>query len=387
MDAFEYLEPEDHSAKLRYYHDHYYKEPAWNIDPNYLGNEIILDLKELSVEIVESGPFRTVVCVTEILNRETKNIIKKFYIVRKGVPYLEISVRFDWNEPHFMVKMGFSPSDMIRKGSVLAIDSAYSLKTAQFKPSNPADVVRIEKTCQKFIDLSDTFKSGEINGEGYGLAVLTFDKYGFSHLDNQIQLTLLRTPEYPKPTAVEKFNWEVPEIEKKLGVEYPNSDVGYTFTRLGLFPHKGDWRSVVKISKEFNTDELYHLDTNIDQGSESNVLPNKLENGITISSDHVNIAAIKAPEDGTKGIVIRLYEMYGFPENKFTLSIPTEYAIERADVVNILEQKNGGGDLHSGESVGKINRDIKILDSTNDGAILSLGINPFEIRTLKIVFR
>ncbi|MHC1592267.1 MAG: glycoside hydrolase family 38 N-terminal domain-containing protein [Candidatus Helarchaeales archaeon] len=410
------------SAKLRYFLDDHPKEPAWNIDPDYLTKELTQEAQLKKVEIIEHNKIRAVIRARELFKN---SIIDKFFVIRENVPYIEIGIKFQWNNPKIMIKIEFCPSFI---GEKIISDTAYAINSAKFCPIEPQDKVRVEKPCQKFIDLSinndrliTNSKGNELEGnelEGNGLTIITYDKYGFSHLDKKIQLTLLRTPKFPAPTPVitektSEINREIPraipKIDKDLADKYPFIDIGTSFTRLAVLPHKGNWKNAVKSAHEFNTGIYYNITTDISSVIEYNNKNNTIADitqlnsdqitSITIEPANVMVSAIKFAEDllekekkqnnnASVPLIIRVYEMYGIANSNVKIRIHTNKRIKSAFFTDICELYIPNSKAKKSEFISDNQKCLTFnrfqKNKLGEGWALNFEIQAFQLYTIRI---
>lgn len=226
---------------------------------------------------------------------------------------IEFEWSVDWHESEKMLKVRFP----------INVHSASATYEIQFgaieRPTHYAtfyDLARYEVPGQKWADLSE---------HGFGVAVLTESKYGYSTFANEMRISLLRAPKSPDPVA----------------------DMGQHRFQYAIYPHEGSWQDsgVVAEAFDFNLpllwtsaaiDHLFALDT-----------PN-------LVLDTVKIA------EREDAIVLRLYEAHG-ARGRARLTI----GLDAGSVVcaNLLEEET--------------EKSVRL-----DGSMIELDYRPFEIITL-----
>jgi alpha-mannosidase len=156
------------------------------------------------------------------------------------------------------------------------------------------DLARYEVPAHRFADLSE---------HGFGVALLSESKYGFSTFANTMRMTLLRSARHPDPTA----------------------DLGHHAFAYALMPHAGDWREggVVAEAARFNAPALFAA------GSAG---PRSLAN--VVDDPNLVLDTIKRAEDGN-GIVLRLYECHGA---RGVAKLHVQLPFTSATFCNILEE-------------------------------------------------
>ncbi|KAJ3191901.1 Glycoside hydrolase, 38 vacuolar alpha mannosidase, partial [Dinochytrium kinnereticum] len=170
------------------------------------------------------------------------------------------------------------------------------------------DLAKFEVFGHKFVDLSE---------HGYGVALLSDSKYGYSVKGNIMRMTLLRSPKAPDA----------------------NCDMGEHSIRFALYPHTGAFLSsdVVQTAYQFNVPALIRSSSKI-QRTPTMPLP-KSEEFFTLDTPNVVLDTVKIAEDprpksGGRDVVIRLYEAYG---GRSEVTLSTKFKIKEAHFCNILE--------------------------------------------------
>ena len=82
---------------------------------------------------------------------------------------------------------------------------------------------------------------------------------------------------------------------------------------------------------------------------------------LTLEGEGAVVEAVKQAEDGT-GTVVRLYECFG---GRRTVTLKPGFACERAEIVNILEEKNADAAFKEGK--------------------ITYTLNPYQILTVKFI--
>ena len=135
--------------------------------------------------------------------------------------------------------------------------------------STSHDLARFEVPGHRFADLSE---------HGFGVALLTDCKYGYSTYGNEMRISLLRAPKVPDPEA----------------------DMGRHEFAYAVMPHAGGWRDagVVGEAARFETPLRW--------------APGAAEPGSLFSVDDPNLVldTVKRAED-SDALVLRLYEAHG----------------------------------------------------------------------------
>ena len=131
------------------------------------------------------------------------------------------------------------------------------------------DLARYEVPGHRFADLSE---------HGYGVALLTDCKYGYSTFGNEMRISLLRSPTSPDPEA----------------------DQGRHRFAYAMMPHAGGWREAGVVA------EAARFETRLRWA------PGTLAAGSWVACDDANLVldTVKLAED-SDALVLRLYEAHG----------------------------------------------------------------------------
>ena len=185
---------------------------------------------------------------------------------------------------------------------------------------------QFEIAAHKWIDLSQP---------DYGVALMNDCKYGHNVEGNVIDINLLRSPNWPDPTA---------------------DRAQHVFT-YSIFPHEGDHIQGKVIQN------AYELNVPVDMravASHEGTISSQWS-FVSIDCENVIVSAVKKAENG-KGTIVRMYESYG---QKNGAEITFGLDIKQAFLINLIEE------------------DIKEL-AVNSNAI-TIAFKPFEIQTIRIL--
>jgi alpha-mannosidase len=204
---------------------------------------------------------------------------------------LEFHCEVNWQEEHKLLKVLFP----------VAVQSSNATYETQFgaveRPTHyntPYDQTRFEVVAHKWSDLSE---------HGFGVALLSDCKYGFSVLGNQMRLSLLRAPKSPDPTA----------------------DIGAHTFAYAIMPHRGRWQEGNVVSEAFKFN--YPL-----VRSEA-AMSDKPSSFAQVNDANLIIDTIKKAED-SDALIVRLYECHGAHG---TARLTFGFPVKSAKFTNILE--------------------------------------------------
>ncbi len=300
---------------LSIFRDRPARESAWNIELSYQDcREDLLQAESLQVVTLDDGQQ-----ALRIVRRYGRSRIEQDLVLRPGAARLDFVTRVDWHEREKMLKCAF-PVDIHAQRATYEIQFGAIERPNHWNTSY--DRAKFEVCGHRWADLSE---------HGYGVSLLNDCKYGYDIYDNRMRLTLLRSPNFPDPTADEGF---------------------HTFT-YALYPHAGDWRNGT-------VEQAYQLNNPLEQhpGSGSG-LPGPLAQ---VLSGRVALDTIKAAEDG-RGVVIRFYECAG---SRGPVKLRLGKQPLRVQECNLMEVDESA---------------VPCVDNT-----VEITIKPYEIRTLRVEY-
>ncbi len=319
--------------QLEFIEDFPSSKPAWRIyykdiikEPrSYASNPI-------SVRIVEDGPVR--VTIEVIRENEGSKIWQRIRLwAGDDAGRVEVANKIDWKSRGTLLKAAFHMTAQ-------ASEATYNMDLGVIKRGDRNEK-QYEVPTHSWIDLTD--ESGK-----FGVSILTGHKYGSDKVDdNTLRLTLIHGPD-TRETVQEVF-------DDGIVTEQRWQDWGRHEFTYGITGHKGDWAEG-KLHKEA---------MRFEQRPSAFVVPKHTGNGnslslVDISTDQVNIQAVKMAEDGS-GVVIRMQELYGKEASNVLLSAIKPIA--SASKIDGAERP--------------LNEKIIVVKGK-----LNLSFKPFELKTL-----
>jgi alpha-mannosidase len=194
--------------------------------------------------------------------------------------------------------------------------------------NTPAEQAQFEVPALQWADLSD---------QQHGLSVLNDCKYGYDAKGNVLRLSLLRSPEWPDPHA----------------------DEGRHEFTYSLYPHAGSWRDAQTVLRGYELNyPLLPVQVEKHQGQRKDA-----SSFFAVSAANVVVTAVKKAEDDG-ALIVRFYEWDGEAKD-ISLTMPT--VVESASETDLMEKP--------------------IHDLSVQGNGVSVGVKPYEIKTLRIRFR
>lgn len=274
------------------YEDHPTNWDAWDVEPQML--ETGRDLPPAEACTVSSrDPLRAEVTFQYAFGRS-----RMVQVVRldAGARRLEFHCDVHWHESEKWLKVAFPVN-------VRAMNATYEMQFGSVERpthyNHSLDLAKFEVPAHKWADLSE---------HGFGVALLSESKYGFSTHGHTLHMSLLRAPKYPDPKA----------------------DIGRQQFAFALMPHAGGWREggVVAEGYKFNVPLL------VATGAAGAAAPHSFA-----SCDDRNLVldTVKKAED-SDAVVVRLYECHGA---RGTARVRVDVPFKTATFCNILEEDSG----------------------------------------------
>ncbi len=245
---------------LRMYKDVPRLFDAWDIDSIYEQQPVALD-GDSSIELVEATPWKATVRVTRKISNSTWG---QDITLTADNARIDFATHVDWNEQHRLLKVAF-PTGIHADEGLNEMQFGYVKRPTH--RSRPYDADRFEVCNHRYTALCE---------ENRGAAVLNDCKYGVSMLGDTIVLTLLRASTSPIPH----------------GDRGQHSFIYSYYVWDGPFMASG----VVQQGYELN------VPVTVAEGSAPTTSLFRLD------APNVIIETVKAAEDGSGDLILRLYE-------------------------------------------------------------------------------
>ncbi len=272
--------------------------------------------------LVFAGPVR---CVLRSKYAYGKSEICQDILVYANKDSIDFRTRVDWHEKNTLLKTSF-PVDI--RSNRASYEIAYGIIERSTNNNTTWEQAQYEVSGHRFADLSET---------GYGVSILNDCKYGWDIKGNLMRLSLLRSPSSPDPEA----------------------DQGEHCFTYSLFPHFDNCLyDTVDLAHELNNPLIF--EGGVVEGEEAKAEVCLAE----VLTENAVIDCIKEAEDDPEAFIFRLYEPYGA---RGAVEVVFYRPIVSICETDLLEESIGGVTLE-------------------DDDTLVFDINPFEIRTFKVVF-
>jgi len=270
------------------YRDEPIAHDAWDIDPQALETEHASPGAH-SAKLVESVPLRASIRFEWKLT--ATSTASQTVSLSSSARRLEFHTEIDWHEEHKLLKVAFP----LR---VRAMNATYEMQFGCVeRPTHyntSFDLARYEVPGHKWADLSEP---------GFGVALLSECKYGFSTFANVMRLTLLRSPKHPDPEA----------------------DQGHHTFSYALMPHAGGWREAGVVAEAYR----FNVPVILQKGNAP------AQCWASVDQANLVLDTIKHAMD-SRDIIFRLYEAHGARGDAI---VQTELPFRTAVFCNILEDE------------------------------------------------
>ncbi len=300
----------DPGNRLELYEDRPLEFDAWDVDPFHLETRRDCEPAE-SWSVVTDSPLRAEVAFERAVGEASR--LRQVVRLDAGARRLEFRTEVDWHESHVILKVAFPVA-------ARAMNATYEMqfgcveRPTHFTTSY--DRARYEVPGHRWADLSE---------HGFGVALLTDSKYGYSCHGNELRISLLRAPKSPDPEA----------------------DMGRHEFAYAVLPHAGGWREagVVAEGVRFNAPLRWGAD---------------LPQLAAVDDANLVLDTIKRAED-SDALVLRLYEAHGA---RGTARVKLGVPFRAARRASLLED--------DGEPLAV------------DGDAIAVPYGPYEIVTVKV---
>jgi alpha-mannosidase len=248
---------------LQIYDDRPNDYDAWDVDPFHL--ETVRDCPSaIGCTVAVAGGLRGEVVFEHGIGRAST--LRQVVRLDAGGDRLEFHCQAEWRERHTMLKVLF-PVAVRAANATYQMQFGYAERPTHYSTSH--DLARFEVPGHRFADLSE---------HGFGVALLSDCKYGYSTYGSEMRISLLRSPQVPDPEA----------------------DMGSHRFAYAVMPHVGGWREagVVAEAARFETPLRW---------ARGALEPRSL---FRVEDPNIVLDTIKRAED-SDALVLRLYEAHG----------------------------------------------------------------------------
>ncbi len=271
---------------LELYDDQPTNWEAWDVDPSHLETGKPCPGAD-SFEITSRDALRAEVLFTRKVGKASS--LSQRVRLDAGSARLEFHTEADWRESRKFLKVAFPVNAQAMNATY---EMQFGVAERPTHTNSSFDLARYEVPGHRWVDLSE---------HGYGVALLTDCKYGYSTQGNVLHISLLRATKSPDPQA----------------------DMGQHRFSYAIYPHAGTWQQggVVAQGLTFNTPLAW---------TAGNAKPISY---LSVDTPNLIIDTVKKAEDSA-ALIVRLYECHG-SRGKATLKLGLPF--KKAARCNILE--------------------------------------------------
>ncbi|KAK7679936.1 hypothetical protein QCA50_016882 [Cerrena zonata] len=341
------LIPKGQSGGLVIFDDRPNYWDAWDVEIHHLETAELIKFENISV--VAEGPLRASLKAETKYGDSTISVVISLDAItatlkKDSRSFFTFDAQVDWHERHKFLKFEV-PLDI--HSEVATYETQFGFVQRPTHKNTTWDAAKFEVCGHKFADLSEF---------GYGVAILSESKYGFSCRGNILRISLLRAA-----TA--------PDAEQDIG----NHEFSWA-----LMPHQGHFLESDVPMAAYLFNSPLHV-----RYVPDNMLSSPLMQAHPLFTIHgarnVFLETIKRGEDDTFGIasdsaptvVLRLYEAFG-GHSKVQLKIARHFPVVKASITNLLEDET---------------EELQILhaeDTEDKLTSVSLSFHGFEVKTVKL---
>ncbi|KAL0956195.1 hypothetical protein HGRIS_002352 [Hohenbuehelia grisea] len=344
------LIPEGQTGGLVIFEDRPNYWDAWDVEIHHL--ETARPLKFSKVSIVEQGPLRASVKAEVRYEKSTIEVTislegKLATIKPNSRSLIVFHATVDWHQRHEFLKFEL-PLNIHNDNATYETQFGHVQRPTH--KNTTWDQAKFEVCGHKYADLSEF---------GYGVAILSESKYGFSCQGNVLRISLLRAA-----TA--------PDAEQDQGEHQ------FSFA---VLPHEGHFleSDVPKAAYLFNSP--LHVRVQRNASSSPGQVTLFKSPFVVEGASNVFLETIKRGEDDIFGqsaksavttVVLRLYEAFG-GHARAQLRISSDVPVAKAYISNLLEDEEQELRVHNGG-----------YGAPSDGYV-KLDFHGFEVKTVKLV--
>ncbi|MFL6041929.1 MAG: glycoside hydrolase family 38 C-terminal domain-containing protein, partial [Gaiellales bacterium] len=260
---------------------------AWDIDPFHL--ETVRDApRASSCRLAAAGPLRAEAAVERPVG--VASTMRQTVRLDAGSRRLEFRCEVDWHESRTMLKVLF-PVAVRSDRATYQMQFGYAERPTHY--STRHDLARFEVPGNRLDDLSE---------HGFGVALLTDCKYGYSTYGGDMRISLLRSTTVPDPQA----------------------DLGRHEFAYAVMPHRGGWREAGVVAEAARFETPLRWSPAAPAGS-----------FFAVDDPNLVLDTVKRAED-LDALVLRLYEAHGA---RGSARLRVGLAFSAAHRCNLLEDR------------------------------------------------
>ncbi|GJJ13977.1 hypothetical protein Clacol_008234 [Clathrus columnatus] len=324
---------------------------AWDVEIHHLETPHVLRFTTISV--AEKGPVRASLVGQLRYGKSTIKITMSLDAIAATLDvnsnsFIRFDAEVDWHERHKFLKFEL-PVNIHNEDAVYEAPFGYVKRPTHKNTS--LDLAKFEVCAHKYADLSEY---------GYGVAILSESKYGFSTRGNIMAISLLRAataPDAEQDQGKHQFSWAV-------------------------YPHKGSFleSDVPMAAYVFNSPLRVRFVAD-DQKKPMSLpqTPFSLTGASNVVLDTIKRGDDDDPQEtdwkkGSSTVILRLYEAFG-GHASVRINIASNLGVSKATITNLLEE-----DMETLE-INKIVPD----SSSEQQSYIDVNFRGFQVMTIKLV--
>ncbi|EIN03570.1 glycoside hydrolase family 38 protein [Punctularia strigosozonata HHB-11173 SS5] len=335
------LIPEGHSGGLVIFEDRPNNWDAWDVEIHHLEKGKHLEFG--NVGIVAEGPLRATVETEVKYGQSTIKVSISLDAVPATLkhhsrPLFVFDATVDWHQRHEFLKFEL-PLNIHNDNATY--ETQFGFVQRPTHKNTTMDMAKFEVCGHKYADLSEY---------GYGVAILSESKYGYSCQGNVLNISLLRaatSPDEEQDQGTHQFSWAVmPHIGHFLESDVPQA--AYLFN--------------APIHSRYVQDERV----------ESALATMRPPFGVS-GAHNVFLETVKRGDDDDKHtttVILRLYEAFG-GHARAKLHIAKHFGVKQAYLTNLLEEHITEFNLTKADAMAE--------------TTFPLEFHGFEVKTVKLV--
>ena len=328
----EAVAPGERANTWHLHHDLPLEFDAWDIEPYYRKRVENLDTVE-SIQLIDAGPLVARLRVTRTFR--SSRLVETFEL-RAGSPRLDVEVELDWQERDHLLKVAW-PIDVSTTDVVRHIQ--YGHIRTPIHTNTSWDTARFEICAHHWIDVGEA---------GFGVALLNNGRYGHD-------VTRTRGSDGAPATTM--------RLTVAKGAQYPDplADLGEHRFTYALMPHAGKLRKAGVLAEGYRLNLPVRV---VGAGGPGHDVAAPL---VAVDTTSVLVEAVKAAEDGSGDLIVRLWESFG---GQATTTVRFARPMSSARLTDALE--DGPPPVPAPALV--------VFDESS----VSLSVRPFQIATLRV---
>ncbi|KAI0776540.1 glycosyl hydrolases family 38 N-terminal domain-containing protein [Trametes elegans] len=312
---------------------------AWDVEVHHL--EKYKKLRFANVSVAAEGPLRASLKAEVKYGQSTIDVLVST-LKKNSRSFVRFDAKVDWHERHEFLKFEL-PLNIHNDNATYETQFGHVQRPTH--KNTTWDIAKFEVCGHKYADLSEY---------GYGVAILSESKYGFSCRGNILRISLLRAataPDAEQDQGQHEFSWAVAPHQG----HFLESDIPIAAILFNSPLH-------VRLVESTADAPLFKKRPAFSIEGAPNVILETVKRGLDDDFSRHDAAS--------PTVVLRLYEAYG-GHAQATLKIPNrDLPIVKAVATNLLEDEL---------------EELNLVQTADESLALKLKFHGFEVKTIKLV--